>query len=109
MPSIENWIDTEMESWRCYWKMYQSKYKKGSPIPQKGKGELLCNLGSITPQCNDRKRTGFTKMRWQRMPFLNIFFGADFGQIPLIFDKDFERYLNFCPPKRVYGIPHLSL
>ena len=40
------------------------------------------------------------------MPFLNIFFGADFGQIPLIFDTDFKGYLNFCPPKEymVYRI-----
>lgn len=40
------------------------------------------------------------------MPFLNIIFGADFGQIPLIFDTDFKSYLNFCPPKEymVYRI-----
>ena len=36
------------------------------------------------------------------MPFLNIFFGADFVQIPLIFDKDFGSYLNLVPKKSIW-------
>ena len=34
------------------------------------------------------------------MIVVRIYFDADFGQISLIFDTDFGKYLYLCPPKQ---------
>ena len=61
MPSIENWIDTEIGKLEMLLEDVSIQIREGLPIPQKGKGELVCNLGSITPQCNDRNGQGSPK------------------------------------------------